>query len=237
MSFALSDLRRPCLAAMLAAACAAGVVGGCGGSDDEGGNDDAAVVSDADTTDAQPKEGDGKGGTANEGGATESTGDGEAPGGGPTLTGDREQARTGAAAVAGVYDDLAAAVEAGIGNVEVPLRDTLDDADANQGLSDMCALTSERGQQQTIAYAKRASGIADVTWTCEKAMAVLVRRARHAGGLNRSLKATVVGVNANGNRATATVRFGGPGGQTSTIPLVKEDGGWKLADSAAGGGG
>ena len=75
-----------------------------------------------------------------------------------------------------------------------------------------------------------------MNWTCEKATGLLLRRARQSGGLKRSLRARVVGVNVEGDRATASVRFGGKG-PISSVPLVKEDGEWKLAASPSGGGG
>ena len=43
--------------------------------------------------------------------------------------------------------------------------------------------------------------------------------------------AKIGAVNAEGDRATATVRFG-KGAPLTSIPLVKEDGEWKLGSSA-----
>jgi hypothetical protein len=155
----------------------------------------------------------------------------------PTLAGDRAQARVGARAIDDIYADLADVAKAPMADVEVSLRAGLDAADADPGLRGVCALLSERAKRQTIVYGKRASGLGDVDWTCEKATVVLLRRARRTGRLERSLEATVVGVNAEGDRATATMRFGGPRGQLSTVPMVREDGEWKLAAAAAGGDG
>lgn len=59
---------------------------------------------------------------------------------------------------------------------------------------------------------------------------MLVRRFKQAGGFERVRQAEVVGVNAEGDRAT--VRFGR--GPLTTIPLVREDGEWKLGSSIPG---
>lgn len=154
---------------------------------------------------------------------------------GPALGGDREQARAGVAAVDEVYDDFGAAVDDGIAAVDVPVRDVLERASDDERLANVCDLMSEEAKQQTIEYAKRSAGLADVTWTCENATGLLLRRTRQTGGLKRSLKAEVVGVNVDGDRATASIRFGGKG-PISAVPLVKEDGQWKLAASPSGGG-
>ncbi len=88
-----------------------------------------------------------------------------------------------------------------------------------------CELMSEEAQKQTIHYAKVSSGIAQ-EWNCELAVDLLVIRSKRTGGFARTRGAEVIGVNAEGDRATATVRFGK--GPVTSIPLVKEDGEWKL---------
>ncbi len=213
------------LTALVTVAFAVGMAA-CGDSDDES-TDNAA-----DTT-AQPQEegggaGDSKGGDG---------GSGVKPaGGGPALSGDTAQARQGVASVEDVYESFAAAAEAGVANAKVPALNTLEAAGENESLTTVCDLMSEKAQRQTVTYAKRSAGLADVEWTCEKAAGLLLRRAGQAkGGLKRSLQAEVVGVNADGDRATATVRFGKEG-PTTSIALVKEDGKWKLAASPSGGG-
>lgn len=90
---------------------------------------------------------------------------------------------------------------------------------------------SEEAREQTIDYAKRSSGI-DKEWTCENSVELLVLRSKRTGGFKHARKAKVIAVNAEGDRATATVRFGR--GPLSTIPLVKEDGEWKLGPSSGG---
>lgn len=94
-----------------------------------------------------------------------------------------------------------------------------------------CELMSERAERQTVRYAKRSSGIAR-RWNCESAVEHLVLRSKRTGGLKRTRKAQVVGVNAEGERATASVRLGK---RITSIPLVREDGEWRLAASPAGG--
>ncbi|HSK49735.1 MAG TPA: hypothetical protein VK889_04480 [Solirubrobacterales bacterium] len=93
-----------------------------------------------------------------------------------------------------------------------------------------CELMSEEAIAQTIHYAKVSSGIQQA-WDCEAAVDLLVIRSKRAGGFGESQKAEVIAVNAEGERATATVRFG-PKGAVTSIPMVKEDGEWKLAPAA-----
>jgi hypothetical protein len=95
-----------------------------------------------------------------------------------------------------------------------------------------CDLMSEEAVAQTIHYAKVSSGIQQ-QWDCESAVDLLVIRSKRAGGFGGVRKAEVIGVNAEGDRATATVKFGG--GAATSIPLVREDGEWKLAATAVGG--
>jgi hypothetical protein len=214
------------LAALVAVALSVGATA-CGDSDDDAGD------SAADTS-AQTQQESGGGGESKEGGVA---GPGPQPGSsGPALSGDTAQARQGVASVEDVYGGFVAAAEAGVASAKVPARDTLEAAGSNKSLTTVCDLMSGKAQQQTITYAKRSAGLADVKWTCESATGLLLRRAGQAkGGLKRSLQAEVVGVNAQGDRATATVRFG-KNGATTSIPLVKEDGKWKLAASPSGGG-
>jgi hypothetical protein len=158
------------------------------------------------------------------------------PATGPALTGDPEEARKGVAAVDDVYEGFGEAVDAGVAATDVPAGNTLETAEGIESLTNVCDLMSEEAKRQTIVYAKRSAGLADVEWTCEKATGLLLRRASQTGGLKRSLRAKIVGVNVEGDRATASVRFGGKG-PISSVPLVKEDGEWKLAATPSGGGG
>lgn len=201
-------------------------LGACGGDDDEPrGSGDAA---------GQAQDGTHRAGEDEDGGRAGKGGRKRPPA--PTLTGDVEQAREGVAAVDDVYEGFGAAVDAGVAKTDVPAGNTLEAAEGNEGLTNVCDLMSEEAKRQTIVYAKRSAGLADVDWTCEKATGLLLRRARQTGGLKRSLQAEIVGVNVEGDRATATVRFGGKG-PVSSVPLVREDGEWKLAASPSDGGG
>jgi hypothetical protein len=209
--------------AVLAAAMALAMVTGCGGSDDDAaGTGPSSTVASGDP----PGNGDGEAASKAQSGAD---------GTGPALTGVVEQARDGAAAVGGVYEDFAAAVQAGVAATDVSPRETLDAASRNKSLASVCDLMSEQAKRQTVEYAKRSARLADVKWTCETATGLLLRRARQAGGLRRTLRARIVGVNADGDRATASVRFGGKG-PISSVSLVKEDGDWKLAATPSGDG-
>jgi hypothetical protein len=198
---------------------------GCGGGDDDG--DTAA----GGQTTAPPA-------AMSDQPRGDSGGGGEAGGSVPEIaySGDVEQAREGGASVDDVYEGFAAAVDQGIASTEVAPRDTLKAAAGNESLTRVCDLMSEQAKRQTVVYAKRSAGLADVKWNCENATGLLLRRASQAGGLKKSLRARIVGVNVGGDRATASVRFGGKG-PISAIPLVKEDGDWKLAASPSGGGG
>lgn len=109
-----------------------------------------------------------------------------------------------------------------------------EDGDKNSAKFDsagFCDLMSEQAREQTIDYAKRSSGI-DQEWNCENSVELLVIRAKRTGGFKQTRKAKIVGVNAEGDSATATVRFGK--GPLSSIPLIKEDGEWKLGASSTG---
>jgi len=153
--------------------------------------------------------------------------------GGAQLTGDRPAARAGADAVASMYEELGAAVDAGIASADVPVGDTLENASTSEALGGICDFMSVEARRQTIVYARRSAGRSGVQWTCEAATGLLLRRATVAGdGVTRPRRAEVVGVNADGDRATATIQFGGRGPLT-TLPLVREDGEWKLAASPA----
>ncbi|MDP9133626.1 MAG: hypothetical protein M3N56_02230 [Actinomycetota bacterium] len=198
----------------------------CGGDDDEpeGSGDAAGLTQSESESKPSGKDGDG------------SKGGGAKPSNAPALTGDPEEAREGVAAVDDVYEGFGKAVDAGVAATDVPAGNTLEAAEGIESLTNVCDLMSEEAKRQTIVYAKRSAGLADVDWTCEKATGLLLRRAQQSGGLKKSLRAEIVGVNVEGDRATASVRFGGKG-PISTVPLVKEDGEWKLAASPSGGGG
>ena len=88
-------------------------------------------------------------------------------------------------------------------------------------------------RKEVINYVRRSSGRAH-NWTCETAVGLLVGRAQRVGKLDRLQRVKVVGVNVKGDRATATVQFGKRRGITS-LPLVKEEGQWKITSSPVGG--
>lgn len=147
-------------------------------------------------------------------------------------TGDAEQARAGREAVEDVYSNLAAAVDASIVSADAPSREEVDAAKDDEALASLCDLMSDKAQRQTVVYARRSSGRTEIKWTCESATGLLLRRAGNAGSLKRALRAKVVGVEVQGDRATASVRVGN---KISTVSLIKEDGAWKLDASPSGG--
>jgi hypothetical protein len=197
-----------CLTALALAAA------GCGDSDDDAGDNPAAQSNPA---------------------TTPATGAGDANvAGKPALTGDRKQAAKGAATIERVYGDLSSAADAGVSATDVPVGKTLSAAESNAELARMCDLMSKQAQRQTIVYAKRSAGLSGVDWTCEKATGLLLRRVRQTGGLKGALRAEVVRVDARGDRATATIRFGAGRGQRAKVELVREGGAWKLAATPGG---
>lgn len=103
--------------------------------------------------------------------------------------------------------------------VEDPDRTTIDSAA-------FCELMSEQARAQAIRYARVSSGIAQ-DWDCETAVELLAIRGKRARGSEPAPRAKVIGVNAEGDRATATIDFGN--GSVTSLPMVKEDGEWKLA--------
>lgn len=225
MSSRVSLATRLPLTLLVAATLAAGV-SACGGSDDDG-DSAAGPAPQAQQPDESDESADGKQPLRSRK-RQESAGDAV---GGPALSGDTEEARAGAVAVDGAYKDLAEAVESGVAAIDVEVGNTLSAAEGNEGLAGMCELMSEEAKRQTITYASRSAGLADVDWTCEKATALLLRRTRESRALESTVAAEVIGVNAEGDRATASVRLGGRKSRVSSIPLVKEDGKWKLAAS------
>jgi hypothetical protein len=97
----------------------------------------------------------------------------------------------------------------------------------------LCDLMTPRAQRQTTRYAEVSSGIAK-DWNCELAVEQLVDRTKRTGGFKQVRKVKVIGVNVEGDRATATIRFGD--GPATSLPLTRHDGEWKLDSSPSGGG-
>lgn len=209
--------RRAVPAALAALALALALAGaGCGGDDDDPATSGAASA----PTQAQAP-------------ATEGTAGADSGADAPASPDDAEQERAGAASVEELYEHIGDAVKAGLAVTGVPLGETFDAAGRDEGLARVCDLMSAQAKRQTIVYVKRSASVTGVAWTCENATALLLRRARQSGSLKRSLRADVTSVDINRDRATVSVRFGSRP-QVATIPLVKEDGEWKLAASPSG---
>lgn len=94
-----------------------------------------------------------------------------------------------------------------------------------------CDLMSEQAAAETARYVRVSSGLQQ-EWDCESAVDFLVIRAKRAGSFGDVRNATVIGVNARGERASASVRFGD--GTVAAVALVREGGEWKLAASGLG---
>lgn len=135
-----------------------------------------------------------------------------------SLAGDKKEARKASNVADGVYRAMSA------------MERTGGDKLVAGGGGAICGLMSGPARRQTIQYARRSSGLKE-KWTCPKAVGLLVGRSQRLGGFGKTLKAEVVGVNAEGDRATATIRFGK--GPLTTVPLVRENGKWKLGTAPA----
>lgn len=134
-------------------------------------------------------------------------------------------------AAAEAYRDLGAIAKLRYLKGDFDVKAGLRLAERSDALQELCELMSAEAQAQTIAYAEASSGIGG-DWSCEKANALLLRRANVALGGKPLGRVEVTGVNVRGERATATIQVGGQ--PATTVPLVKEDGEWKLAASTAG---
>lgn len=146
---------------------------------------------------------------------------------------DTPDERAGAETIERVYNGLNEAIAKGIVPLDQDIDEALDEAQKVDGLHRICDLLSDRAREQTTLYVRRTANRGEVDWTCEKAVAILIRRTREDRGLRRAQRARVVGMNVVGDRATATLSFG-KGVPQSTVALVKEDGEWRLADSFGG---
>lgn len=206
----------------------------CGGSDDDGGGGTGPGTHAGDRVPEGTPDGDsggdgGKDASAKKrrdagggSGADSGARDEPAPSEQVTLSGDEKQARRAANVTDGVYDAIRG------------MERTGGDKLVAGGGAEICDLMSEEARRQAIEYARRSSG-RRAKWDCELAIGLLIGRSQRVGGFGRTVKAEIVGVNAVGDRATATIRFGK--GPLKSIPLVREDGEWKLGTSPATGGG
>jgi len=126
------------------------------------------------------------------------------------------------------YDGLGNAIRVGAMPLEEIPRAALLQAQDIKGLAEVCNLLSRDAREEAIDYARRSSGFDDIEWTCEKAVALLLRSVRVGGREKQVLRARVVSVNIDGDRATATLSFG-KGVPLGSAPLVREDGKWRIS--------
>jgi hypothetical protein len=117
-------------------------------------------------------------------------------------------------------------------NTVAHIYDALEDL-TDVDLTAICALMSTRARRETRAYVAATANYGK-GWTCEDALFRLIERSKLATGFRRVRNAEVVGINVEGDRATASVRFG-RNGSVAPVPLVKEDGEWKLGSAPTGG--
>lgn len=166
-----------------------------------------------------------------------SDGDGEGDGGDgkrQTQAFDGPEGRAGAKAVGGLYAGLSDAVDLKIEPLALYVnpRIALDKVQGVEPLTRTCNLLSDQAREDTVRYARELAGFEGFEWTCEKAMALMLRNSKINHGLARTLQVKVVGVNVNGDQGTATLSHG-KGRPLSTVPIVKQDGEWKIGASPA----
>ncbi len=89
-----------------------------------------------------------------------------------------------------------------------------------------CEQLGEAAQKQL-----EAGGLGSKGKSCEESFQGFLDAAEKQGGLNLTLKAKVRRVEVNGDRAVAKVSFGK--GRNGDVPLLKEDGEWKLEAAGA----
>jgi hypothetical protein len=183
-------------------------------------DDDATQDGGATRDDGAPQDDQAAGGSGRREGSAPA-GSGPSSSAGAVLGGEREEAAKAATAIGQVYDTIRDVPRTG--------RKEL----APNGGGELCDIMTEEAQEQTIDYAQRTSGRKE-TWDCEKAVGLLIGRSQRAGTFDRSAKARVVGVTADGDKATASIRFGDRGA-VSTVPLVRVDGEWKIGVNPVGG--
>lgn len=102
------------------------------------------------------------------------------------------------------------------------LYSAIRDGDAEE----VCDSLTEAGQRQVAA-----GGLGGKSDSCADAFQKFLDAAERQGGLNLTLKAKVEKVRVDGDKAVATVSFGGPG-RTGPVPLVKQGGEWKVDQAA-----
>lgn len=115
-----------------------------------------------------------------------------------------------------------------VGRLSMDVRTALAHTGHDPAFEEVCKLLSESARKETVEYARDTARLADVNWNCEKAVSILVRRANVAETANEVRKAEVVGMNVEGDAATATIKFGDQ--PLSSVSLVKENGEWKIGE-------
>lgn len=146
---------------------------------------------------------------------------------------DGPEERAGADAVDSAYEGLARAVEQGIMPLDASPQAAIRAAEHAAGLATVCDILSNDARERTIAYARDLAGYVDFDWTCERAIALMVRNSRLNQGLKHTLSARVIGVNVVGDSAVATLSHG-KGEALTTVPLVYEDGEWRIGTAPGG---
>lgn len=135
--------------------------------------------------------------------------------------------RAAARQVTGLNDNVSRALEAGVAPLQGDVRAGINSSQGVTALTDVCESMSDDARKETVQYIETTSGFGDVKWTCEKAVALLIRRAKVSSGPGRLRIGKVVAVNVEGDHATATIDYGRDR-PLGSVPVVKEDGDWKI---------
>jgi hypothetical protein len=133
----------------------------------------------------------------------------------------------GKATIASAYEELDVVARDWYVRIDANVAAGMFAAKKDERLARFCEFMSSDAKRETVAYARSTADLRGFKWTCPSAVALLIRRSNQRGTARRMLRAKVIGVNLQGNRGTATLDFGS--GPQSTVPLIKEDGEWKLA--------
>lgn len=221
------------LLTLLAMVAGGAVIAACGDDAEQG--DEAATVGQADQAPADGGTGAGGDRPAGDGDRDRPAGGGGSAGGGSGgATGDDANSDAPAKSKPAnpPYDPDPSTPEGQANTTVKGVYDTLATGGGKLDAGGFCDLMTPKAQRQTTRYAEVSSGVAK-DWNCELAVEQLVDRSKRTGGFKRVRNVEVLGVNIEGDRATATIRFGD--GPATSLPLSRHGGAWKLDGTPSGG--
>lgn len=140
----------------------------------------------------------------------------------------KQERRAGTKAVEDAYDKLDDASNEWFVQPDADVRAALKSARDDPTLAAFCDLMSRRAQQQSADYGRRSIGVLEVKkWNCPMGVSLVLRRINQTGEYRPLSRVKIVNLNAEGNKATATISLGK--GPLQSVPMVREDGAWKIA--------